>query len=76
VSLAFQINFTRQFGKGGFVVYWMANWITMSALGFVMETVFLWLGPFFPFFLVFWVILNVSVAFLDIGNMASFYSYG
>jgi hypothetical protein len=76
VSLAFQISFTRKFGKGGFVLYWMENWITMSALGFVMETVFLWLGPFFPFFLVFWVILNVSVAFLDIGDMASFYGYG
>ncbi|KAK8850590.1 hypothetical protein IAR55_004509 [Kwoniella newhampshirensis] len=76
VSLAFLVNFTRQFGKGGFVVYWMLNWITMSALGFVMETAFLWLGPFFPFFLVFWVILNVSVAFLDIADTASFYRYG
>ncbi|WWC92394.1 uncharacterized protein L201_007351 [Kwoniella dendrophila CBS 6074] len=76
VSLAFLIDFTRKFGKGGFVVYWMADWITMSALGFVMETMFLWLGPFFPFFLIFWVILNVTVAFLDISDMASFYRYG
>ncbi|WRT70772.1 uncharacterized protein IL334_007771 [Kwoniella shivajii] len=76
VSLAFLINFTREFGKGGFVVYWMADWITMSALGFVMETMYLWLGPFFPFFLIFWVILNVTVAFLDVGDMATFYRYG
>jgi hypothetical protein len=60
VSLAFLVTFSRKYGKGGFVLYWMSNWVTMSALGFVMETVFLWLGPFFPFFLVFWVILNVS----------------
>jgi hypothetical protein len=40
-----------------------------------METVFLWLGPFFPFFLVFWVILNVTPVFLDIGDMAPFYRY-
>lgn len=59
ISLAFQVRFDRLFGKGGFVVYWMADWITMSALGFVMETVYLWLGPFFTFFLIFWVILNV-----------------
>lgn len=60
VSLAFLVSFNRALGKGGFVVYWMANWITMSALGYVMETVFLWLGPmFFPFFLLFWVIINV-----------------
>lgn len=60
VSLAFEVRFDRLLGRGGFVVYWMANWITMSALGFVMESVFLWAGPFFPFFLIFWVILNVS----------------
>ncbi|WWC98466.1 hypothetical protein V866_005357 [Kwoniella sp. B9012] len=76
VSLAFLIDFSRKFGKGGFVVYWMADWITMSALGFVMETMFLWLGPFFPFFLIFWVIFNVTVAFLDVADMATFYRYG
>ncbi|WWC72649.1 uncharacterized protein I206_106613 [Kwoniella pini CBS 10737] len=76
VSLAFLINFSREFGKGGFIVYWMADWITMSALGFVMETMFLWLGPFFPFFLIFWVILNVTTAFLDLSDMATFYRYG
>lgn len=54
------MSFSRKYGQGGFVLYWMENWVTMSALGFVMETVFLWLGPFFPFFLVFWVIINVS----------------
>jgi hypothetical protein len=53
----------------------MANWVTMSALGFVMETMSLILGPFFPFFLVFWVIINVSPVFLDLGDMAYFYSY-
>ncbi|ORY31254.1 hypothetical protein BCR39DRAFT_527136 [Naematelia encephala] len=76
VSLAFLVDFTRKFGKGGFVVYWMADWITMSALGFVMETFFLWLGPWFSFFLVFWVVLNVSVAFLSIADAADFYRYG
>ncbi len=60
VSLAFLVKFNRKYGNGGFVLYWMANWITMSALGFVMETVFLWLGPFFPFFLIFWTIINVG----------------
>jgi len=76
VSLAFLIKFNRKYGNGGFVIYWMEDWVTMSALGFVMETVFLWLGPFFTFFLLFWVILNVSVAFLDIADMADFYRYG
>jgi hypothetical protein len=75
VSLAFLVIFTRKYGTGGFPLYWMFNWVTMSTLGLVMETVFLWLGPFFPFFLVFWVILNVTPVFLDIGDMAPFYRY-
>lgn len=67
VSLAFLVSFDRLFGRGGFVVFWMANLVAMSALGFVMETTFLWLGPFFPFFLVFWVILNVSQTSKGVG---------
>ncbi|KAL7423026.1 hypothetical protein Q5752_002325 [Cryptotrichosporon argae] len=76
VSLAFLVTFNRYYGYVGFFIYWMLNWVSMSALGFVMETFFLLLGPFFPFFLIFWVILNVSVAFLDIADMQDFYRYG
>jgi len=75
VSLAFLVSFNRKYGRGGFVLYWMINWVTMSGLGFVMESVYLWLGPFFPFFLVFWVILNVSPAFLSVADMGDFYRY-
>lgn len=46
VSVAFLVDFTRKYGRVGFFIYWMANWVTMSGLGFVMETMFLWLGPF------------------------------
>ncbi|KAK4689247.1 hypothetical protein P7C73_g851, partial [Tremellales sp. Uapishka_1] len=76
VSLAFQVSFTRRFGKGGFPLYWMENFVTMSALGLVMETMYIWLGPYFPFFLLFWVVLNVSTAFLDLADMQYFFSYG
>jgi hypothetical protein len=44
VSVAFLVDFTRKYGRVGFFIYWMANWVTMSGLGFVMETLFLWLG--------------------------------
>jgi hypothetical protein len=60
VSVAFLVDFTTKYGRVGFFLYWMANWVTMSGLGMVMETMSLWLGPFFPFFLLFWVIINVS----------------
>lgn len=61
ISLAFLVEFNRKYGKGGFVLYWLLNWITMTALGLVMETMYLVLGPFFPFFLLFWVVWNVSL---------------
>lgn len=77
VSLAFEVPFTRYFGHIGFFLSWMLNFVTQLALGYTMELVLLTAGPLvFPFFLLFWVILNVSVAFLDIADMDPWYSYG
>jgi hypothetical protein len=72
ISLAFLVTTNRKYGKGGFVIYWQLNFVTQGtsdkqqypdetvALGLVMEFVYLLAGPFFPFFLLFWVIINVS----------------
>lgn len=41
-----------------------------------MEIAFSLLGPLgFPFFLVFWVVINVSVAFIDVADQDPFYMY-
>lgn len=75
VSLAFLVDFNRKYGKGGFPLYWCMNFTSMLGLGFVMELVLLAAGLLiFPFFLLFWVVLNVSVAFLDIADEDHFYS--
>ncbi|GAA6004949.1 hypothetical protein JCM11491_002287 [Sporobolomyces phaffii] len=77
VSLAFQIPFNLFWGKGGFPLFWLANWATMWALGMAMETALTMLGPkYTAFFLIFWAITNVSVAFIDIADQDHFYSYG
>ncbi|KAI5449662.1 hypothetical protein NCC49_004123 [Naganishia albida] len=77
LSLAFGVDFTRKYGHIGFFLYWMLNWVTMTGLGLVMEFMLEVLGlPFFPFFLLFWVIINVSVAFLDLAALDLWYSYG
>jgi len=77
VSLAFQLNFNIKYGHIGFFLYWMMNWTTMTALGLIMECALSLLGMLFmPFFLIFWVILNVSVAFLSISDQDHFYAYG
>jgi len=77
VSLAFQLNFNITSGHIGFFLYWMMNWTTMTSLGLIMESALLLLGQLFmPFFLIFWVILNVSVAFLSISDQDPWYTYG
>lgn len=38
VSLAFLVPFNNFWGKGGFPLFWAANWMTMWALGLCMET--------------------------------------
>lgn len=44
VTLAFHVPFDRYYGKIGFFLYWMMSWVTMTGLGFVMETMLSLLG--------------------------------
>ncbi|GAA5986447.1 hypothetical protein JCM10908_003758 [Rhodotorula pacifica] len=77
VTLAFRVSFNQFHGKGGFPIFWGSNFLTMWALGMPMEIALSFLGPrYTAFFLIAWVILNVSVAFLDLADMDHFYSYG
>lgn len=77
ISVAFHVPLNRFYTRGGFVIFWMSNWLAQTALGYPMEIALTTLGPrFTAFFLVIWVILNVSSIFLDLADMASFYMYG
>ncbi|KAK9321772.1 hypothetical protein V1517DRAFT_277419 [Lipomyces orientalis] len=80
ISLAFQVDFTRAFGRAGFVVYWMINWLGMASVGGACENVALIAIATYPplvgFWLIFIVISNVSVAFYAIPLEAGIYRYG
>lgn len=80
VSLAFQIDFGRAFGRAGFVVYWMTNWMAMTALGTINEVLAHFIVLVYPsvlgFWLVFWVMANVSPTFTPMALTANFYRYG
>ncbi|KAL4787614.1 hypothetical protein BJX76DRAFT_318496 [Aspergillus varians] len=90
VSLAFQIPFSNSpapdtvsannpnaYGKGSFVVFWMLNWVGMAALGFPCENMAMILGfPFSAFFLIFWVITNVSAGFYALDLAPVFFKWG
>lgn len=82
VSLAFQIDFSRAFGKGGWPVYWATNFLTMWAVGAMNEAVAMQIILVYPplvgFWLLFWVVSNISATFSPIALCPDFYrfSYG
>ncbi|KAL3474276.1 hypothetical protein BJX99DRAFT_231862 [Aspergillus californicus] len=90
VSLAFQIPFSNSpapdtvsadnpnaYGHGSFVVFWMLNWVGMSALGFPCENMAMILGfPWSSFFLIFWVITNVATGFYALDLAPGFFAWG
>lgn len=90
VSLAFQIPFSNSsasqtegvlnanaYGRGSFVVYWMLNWVGMTALGLPSENMAMILGqPYASLWLVFWVITNVATSFYSILLESDFYRWG
>ncbi|PLB44797.1 MNNG and nitrosoguanidine resistance protein [Aspergillus steynii IBT 23096] len=90
VSLAFQIPFSNDpapdtvsaanpnaYGHGSFVVFWMLNWVGMTALGFPCENMAMVLGfPWSSMFLIFWVITNVATGFYPLDLEPGFFRWG
>ncbi|TFY61383.1 hypothetical protein EVG20_g7085 [Dentipellis fragilis] len=77
LSVAFQLPFDRVYGHGGFVIYWMMSWLGMCALGMAVEAMVTILTVrFIAFFLIIWLIANVSVCFFPIPLLPGVFRYG
>ena len=90
ISLAFQIPFANgnapdtavamnpnAYGRGTFAVYWMINFVGMSALGLACENVAMIIGqPWTAMWLIFWVITNVSTSFYSLDLAPKWYYWG
>jgi hypothetical protein len=77
LSLAFQVNFDRKFGHSGFVIFWMVNWLGMLASGLTFESMITILTPqFVPFFLLPYIIVNVSVCTFPVEVLPTIFRYG
>ncbi|KAL1690683.1 hypothetical protein GGG16DRAFT_55197 [Schizophyllum commune] len=77
LSLAFQVPFDRRYGHAGFVIFWMVNYVGMLALGLALEAMITLLTVrFIPFFLLLWIISNISVAFMPIEVLPAVFRYG
>ncbi|KAJ7641202.1 hypothetical protein FB45DRAFT_353578 [Roridomyces roridus] len=77
LSRAFQLPFDRRFGSAGFVIFWMLNWLGMLACGLALEAMLTLLTQrFVPFFLMLWIISNVSTSVFLIPVLPHVYRYG
>lgn len=80
VSLAFQVDFTPAFGHAGFLVYWMTAWLTMWAVGLMNEIMAMLCITVYPpllgFWMLFWVVINISPTFTPLALEAKFFRYG
>ncbi|CAK9438051.1 uncharacterized protein LODBEIA_P23920 [Lodderomyces beijingensis] len=80
VSLAFQVDFTLNYGRAGFLVYWAIAFLTMCAVGLLNEIMAMLAISVYPpllgFWLLSWVIINISPTFGSFALMNNFYKYG
>ncbi|SJL15590.1 uncharacterized protein ARMOST_19091 [Armillaria ostoyae] len=77
LSRAFQVDFSRKFGDAGFVIFWMVNFVGMLSVGLALEAMITLLTiRFMPFFMILWIISNVSVCFMPIAVLPNVYRYG
>lgn len=80
ISAIFKVDFTLAFGKGGFVVYWMSTWLLMMAVGGANEnavSLIILIGPqYLGFWLMTWIVMNISASFYPMVLNNQFYRYG
>lgn len=90
VSLAFLMPMNHQpashvwpaknpnaYGRGTFAVYWMINWVGMTAFGLASENMAMLLGtPWTALWLIFWVISNVATGFYSLELASDFFKWG
>ncbi|KAF7364308.1 DUF3533 domain-containing protein [Mycena sanguinolenta] len=77
LSRAFQLPFDRHFGRWGIVIFWMLNWTGMLACGLALESMITLLTiRFIPFFLILWIISNVSITEYPLQVLPHVYHYG
>ncbi|KAH8822364.1 hypothetical protein DL96DRAFT_1714692 [Flagelloscypha sp. PMI_526] len=77
LSPAFGLPVNRTFGHAGFVIFWMVNFVGMMSVGFALEAMLTLLTlRFLPFFLLTWVVANVSVCFFPIEVLPGVFKYG
>ncbi|KAF8884553.1 hypothetical protein CPB84DRAFT_1789019 [Gymnopilus junonius] len=77
LSVAFQLPLNNRFGNAGFLLFWMLNYAGMLACGLALESMITLLtAKGIPFFMITWIITNVSVCSFPMEVMPKVFNYG
>ncbi|KAG5421491.1 hypothetical protein I9W82_000582 [Candida metapsilosis] len=80
ITLAYQVKFSATYGKSGFLVYWSISFLTMCAVGLATEIMGMYIIPWYPpllgFWLIFWVISNIAPTYTAMALTNNFFRYG
>ncbi|KAF8153410.1 hypothetical protein B0H34DRAFT_104331 [Crassisporium funariophilum] len=77
LNVAFQIDLTRRFGHAGFMVFWMVNYAGMLSVGLALESLMTLLTiRFIAFFMLTWIITNISVCIFPLETLPGIFRYG
>lgn len=77
LSAIWHVPLRTRFGAGGFPLFWMLSWVSMTVFGLVMDGVNNLFGPpITPVFFAFWVISNVATGFYPVEFLSNFYRWG
>lgn len=77
LNVAFHLPMSRKFGHAGFILFWMLSYVGMLSVGLALESlVTLLTVKFIPFFMITWIITNISVCIYPIEVLPRIFHYG
>ncbi|KIK00498.1 hypothetical protein K443DRAFT_679145 [Laccaria amethystina LaAM-08-1] len=77
LNVAFHLPMSRNFGHAGFILFWMLSYAGMLSVGLALESlVTLLTVKFIPFFMITWIITNISVCIYPIEVLPRIFHYG
>ncbi|KAF9523174.1 hypothetical protein CPB83DRAFT_898993 [Crepidotus variabilis] len=77
LNLAFKLNVSHKYGRAGFLVFWMLQYIGMLSVGLALESLITILtARWIPFFMILWIIVDVSVCIFPLDVLPRIYNYG
>ncbi|AGO11590.1 AaceriADL193Cp [[Ashbya] aceris (nom. inval.)] len=80
VPVIYHLDLEKAYGRAGFLVFWMTTWLFMTALGGANENIisiiFEYCPRFVGFWLMFWIVFNVTPTFYSLQLANTFYKYG